>query len=141
MHLPVEEMAMTTTAQIHKLEVVLEELDKRLGLQDSSRIKWNVKRESCSRLGFNKRSNKSTNVLFCLLAATLHYNRIWCLLEGAMLAYTNCEGFGGDKILLTLWGSVLIKLSEDQSFFFWCWVREGKKCHNDLNFYKQLIEV
>ncbi|TMS05903.1 Gamma-parvin [Larimichthys crocea] len=42
-HLPVEEMAMTTTAQIHKLEVVLEELDKRLGLQDSSRIKWNVK--------------------------------------------------------------------------------------------------
>ncbi|KAG8012812.1 Gamma-parvin, partial [Nibea albiflora] len=42
-HLPVEEMAMTTAAQIRKLEVVLEELGKRLGLQDSSRIKWNVK--------------------------------------------------------------------------------------------------
>ncbi|XP_070764031.1 gamma-parvin [Enoplosus armatus] len=42
-HLPVEEIALTSTAQIRKLEVILEELDKRLGLQDSSRIKWNVK--------------------------------------------------------------------------------------------------
>ncbi|XP_038561302.1 gamma-parvin [Micropterus salmoides] len=42
-HLPVEEIALTSTAQIRKLEVVLKELDKRLGLQDSSRIKWNVK--------------------------------------------------------------------------------------------------
>ncbi|XP_029993050.1 gamma-parvin [Sphaeramia orbicularis] len=42
-HLSVEEIALTATAQIHKLEVVLDELDKRLGLQDSSRIKWNVK--------------------------------------------------------------------------------------------------
>uniref|UniRef100_A0A8C4HVY7 Parvin, gamma n=1 Tax=Dicentrarchus labrax TaxID=13489 RepID=A0A8C4HVY7_DICLA len=42
-HLSVEEMALTSTAQIHKLEVVLKELDKRLGLQDSSQIKWNVK--------------------------------------------------------------------------------------------------
>uniref|UniRef100_UPI0037E99735 gamma-parvin n=1 Tax=Semicossyphus pulcher TaxID=241346 RepID=UPI0037E99735 len=41
--LSVEEMALTATAQIRKLEVVLEELDKRLGLQDSSQIKWNVK--------------------------------------------------------------------------------------------------
>ncbi|GAA6223932.1 gamma-parvin [Lates japonicus] len=42
-HLPVEEIALTSTSQIHKLEVILEELDKRLGLQDSSQIKWNVK--------------------------------------------------------------------------------------------------
>lgn len=41
--LSVEEIAVTSTAQIHKLEVILEELDKRLGLQDGSRIKWNVK--------------------------------------------------------------------------------------------------
>ncbi|XP_041794112.1 gamma-parvin [Chelmon rostratus] len=42
-HLSVEEMALTSVAQIRKLEVILEELDKRVGLQDSSRIKWNVK--------------------------------------------------------------------------------------------------
>ncbi|XP_039990190.1 gamma-parvin [Xiphias gladius] len=42
-HLPVEEMALTRTAQLHKLEVILEELDKRLGLQDSCQIKWNIK--------------------------------------------------------------------------------------------------
>ncbi|KAM9351890.1 gamma-parvin [Symphorus nematophorus] len=42
-NLSVEEIALTSTSQIRKLEVVLEELDKRLGLQDSSRIKWNVK--------------------------------------------------------------------------------------------------
>uniref|UniRef100_A0A3P9LC04 Parvin, gamma n=1 Tax=Oryzias latipes TaxID=8090 RepID=A0A3P9LC04_ORYLA len=42
-HLPVDEIALTTSAQIQKLEVILEELNKRLGLQDSSVIKWNVK--------------------------------------------------------------------------------------------------
>ncbi|XP_073328531.1 gamma-parvin [Pagrus major] len=42
-HVPVEEMALTSTAQIRKLELILEELDKRLGLQDGSGIKWNVK--------------------------------------------------------------------------------------------------
>ncbi|XP_071349813.1 gamma-parvin isoform X1 [Trachinotus anak] len=42
-HLPVDEIALTSAAQIHKLEVILEELDKRLGLQDSSQIKWNIK--------------------------------------------------------------------------------------------------
>ncbi|XP_020501531.1 gamma-parvin [Labrus bergylta] len=40
--LSLEEMALTSKAQIHKLEMILEELDKRLGLQDSSQIKWNV---------------------------------------------------------------------------------------------------
>uniref|UniRef100_A0A672H6D0 Calponin-homology (CH) domain-containing protein n=1 Tax=Salarias fasciatus TaxID=181472 RepID=A0A672H6D0_SALFA len=42
-NLSVEEIALTSTAQIHKLEVVLDELDKRLGLQDGGGIKWNVK--------------------------------------------------------------------------------------------------
>ncbi|XP_070687166.1 gamma-parvin [Pempheris klunzingeri] len=42
-HLSVEEIALTSAAQIRKLEVILEELDKRLGQEDSSRIKWNVK--------------------------------------------------------------------------------------------------
>ncbi|CAN9498966.1 unnamed protein product [Ophioblennius macclurei] len=42
-HLTVEEIALTSTAQIHKLEVVLEELDKRLGLHDGGGIKWDVK--------------------------------------------------------------------------------------------------
>ncbi|KAK1888081.1 Gamma-parvin [Dissostichus eleginoides] len=37
------EMALTSPAQIRKLGLVLEELDQRLGLQDDSRIKWNVK--------------------------------------------------------------------------------------------------
>ncbi|XP_030587634.1 gamma-parvin isoform X2 [Archocentrus centrarchus] len=41
-HLPVEEMALTSTAQIRKLEMIMEELEKRLGRQDSSQIKWNV---------------------------------------------------------------------------------------------------
>ncbi|XP_037624437.1 gamma-parvin [Sebastes umbrosus] len=40
---PVEEMALTSPAQIRKLGVILEELDKKLGLKDSSQIKWNVK--------------------------------------------------------------------------------------------------
>uniref|UniRef100_A0A1A8IQK9 Parvin, gamma n=2 Tax=Nothobranchius kuhntae TaxID=321403 RepID=A0A1A8IQK9_NOTKU len=42
-HLSLEEIALTSSAQIRKLEVILEELNKRLGLQDSSPIKWNVK--------------------------------------------------------------------------------------------------
>ncbi|XP_040895090.1 gamma-parvin [Toxotes jaculatrix] len=41
--LPVEEIALTSTSQTRKLEVILEELDKKLGLQDSSQIKWNIK--------------------------------------------------------------------------------------------------
>lgn len=44
-HVSVEEMALTSVAQILKLGLILEQLDQRLGLQDSSRIKWNVKRE------------------------------------------------------------------------------------------------
>ncbi|XP_021166539.2 gamma-parvin isoform X1 [Fundulus heteroclitus] len=42
-NLPVEEIALTSSAQIRKLEVILNELDKRLGMQDSSLIKWDVK--------------------------------------------------------------------------------------------------
>ncbi|XP_071390798.1 gamma-parvin [Centroberyx affinis] len=42
-HLPVEEMALTSAAQIRKLEVILEELDTRLGLKDSALIKWDIK--------------------------------------------------------------------------------------------------
>ncbi|XP_005728231.1 gamma-parvin isoform X1 [Pundamilia nyererei] len=42
-HLNVEEIALTSTAQIRKLEIIMEELGKRLGTQDSSQIKWNVK--------------------------------------------------------------------------------------------------
>lgn len=42
-HVPLDEMALSSTAQIHKLGVVLGELDKRLGLQDSGGVKWNVK--------------------------------------------------------------------------------------------------
>ncbi|KAM3870170.1 gamma-parvin [Diretmus argenteus] len=42
-HLALEEIAVTSAAQIHKLEVILEELDKRLGATDSTLIKWNVK--------------------------------------------------------------------------------------------------
>lgn len=44
--LAVEEIALTSSAQIHKLEVIIKELDKRLGVEDSSTIKWDVKRES-----------------------------------------------------------------------------------------------
>lgn len=54
-HVSVEEIAVSTTAQIHKLEVVLEELDKRLGQEDGGGLKWNVKRESRGRL--NRGSN------------------------------------------------------------------------------------
>jgi len=42
----VEDVALTSHSQVRKLGLILEQLDKRLGLQDSSRIKWNVKRES-----------------------------------------------------------------------------------------------
>ncbi|KAM9854338.1 gamma-parvin isoform 2-T4 [Aulostomus maculatus] len=42
-HLPCEDIALSSPAQICKLEMVLEELDRRLGLQDSSQIKWNTK--------------------------------------------------------------------------------------------------
>uniref|UniRef100_A0A667YSK5 Parvin, gamma n=1 Tax=Myripristis murdjan TaxID=586833 RepID=A0A667YSK5_9TELE len=42
-HLSVEEIALSSAAQIHKLEATLEELDKRLGLKDAASIKWNVK--------------------------------------------------------------------------------------------------
>ncbi|KAM7414943.1 hypothetical protein PAMA_019660 [Pampus argenteus] len=41
--LPVMDIALTSKSQIQKLEVILEELHKRLGLQDSSQTKWNVK--------------------------------------------------------------------------------------------------
>ncbi|XP_047451568.1 gamma-parvin [Mugil cephalus] len=41
--LNVEEIVLTSTAQIRKLEVVMEELNKRLGLEDSSQTKWNIK--------------------------------------------------------------------------------------------------
>ncbi|KAM4618521.1 gamma-parvin isoform 2-T3 [Polymixia lowei] len=43
LHHLLEEIAVTSAAQIHKLEVILEEFDKRLGLNDSTLIKWNVK--------------------------------------------------------------------------------------------------
>ncbi|XP_069019383.1 gamma-parvin [Embiotoca jacksoni] len=42
-HLTMADIALTSVAQIRKLEVILEELNKRLGLQDSSHIKWDVK--------------------------------------------------------------------------------------------------
>ncbi|XP_019934320.1 gamma-parvin isoform X2 [Paralichthys olivaceus] len=41
-HVPVEELALTSAAQIRKLELILEELDRRLGPQDGSQIKWNI---------------------------------------------------------------------------------------------------
>lgn len=47
-HLSMEEIAVTSAAQIHKLEVVLGELNNILGIRDDSFIKWNVKRESHS---------------------------------------------------------------------------------------------
>ena len=42
-----EEIAVTAAAQIHKLGVVLEEMNKRLGIGDDALPKWDVKRESC----------------------------------------------------------------------------------------------
>uniref|UniRef100_A0A8C3G7A0 Parvin, gamma n=1 Tax=Cyclopterus lumpus TaxID=8103 RepID=A0A8C3G7A0_CYCLU len=42
-HVSVADIALTSLAQIRKLGLILEQLDKRLGLQDGSRIKWNVK--------------------------------------------------------------------------------------------------
>ncbi|XP_034031955.1 gamma-parvin [Thalassophryne amazonica] len=41
--LSVEDIVLTSAGQIHKLEVILEELDKRLGLQGTNNTKWNVK--------------------------------------------------------------------------------------------------
>ncbi|CAG5957744.1 unnamed protein product [Menidia menidia] len=41
-HLAVEEIALTGSAQIHKLELILGELDKKLGVQDGGPTKWNV---------------------------------------------------------------------------------------------------
>ncbi|XP_047239149.1 gamma-parvin isoform X2 [Girardinichthys multiradiatus] len=41
--LAVEEIALTSAAQIRKLEVIMKELDERLGMPDSSLIKWDVK--------------------------------------------------------------------------------------------------
>ncbi|KAK5615432.1 hypothetical protein CRENBAI_001151 [Crenichthys baileyi] len=41
--LAVEEIALTSAAQIRKLEVIMKELDERLGVPDSSLIKWDVK--------------------------------------------------------------------------------------------------
>lgn len=55
-HLPVNEIALTSEAQIHKLQVTLKELDQRLGLEDRSRIKWDVKRESRSQMGFGSKA-------------------------------------------------------------------------------------
>ncbi|KAI1882315.1 hypothetical protein AGOR_G00249410 [Albula goreensis] len=42
-HLSVEEIAVTTTAQMRKLEVVIEALNKSLGMQDQEAQKWSVK--------------------------------------------------------------------------------------------------
>lgn len=63
-HLPVNEIALTSEAQIHKLQVIIKELDQRLGLEDRSRIKWDVKRESCGQMGF---SSKATSQQMFLL--------------------------------------------------------------------------
>ncbi|XP_068595865.1 gamma-parvin [Brachionichthys hirsutus] len=41
-HVSVEEIALASAAQIRKLEVILKELERKLGLNES-RIKWNVK--------------------------------------------------------------------------------------------------
>lgn len=62
-HLSVEDIALTSMTQIRKLELILGELDKRLGLQDSNQTKWNVKRESCSWLGFNNEA--TSEQMFC----------------------------------------------------------------------------
>uniref|UniRef100_H3DEW5 Parvin, gamma n=1 Tax=Tetraodon nigroviridis TaxID=99883 RepID=H3DEW5_TETNG len=42
-HLPVEEIALSSAAQIRKLELILEELNKHLGPEDDSKLKWNFK--------------------------------------------------------------------------------------------------
>lgn len=97
MHLSVEEMALTSPAQIRKLEVILEELDKRLGLQDSSRIKWNVKRESCSQLGF---SNKATSrQMFCSSGNNFEVQQdLVQAPKGSMIATLTVRDFSADKI-------------------------------------------
>ncbi|XP_029009612.1 gamma-parvin [Betta splendens] len=42
-HLPVEEIALTSPAQTRKLEVILEELDRRLGPDAGGPVRWSVK--------------------------------------------------------------------------------------------------
>ncbi|XP_010901028.1 gamma-parvin isoform X1 [Esox lucius] len=42
-HLSVEEIALTSSAQIRKLEMILEALNEKLGLQDDSPARWSVK--------------------------------------------------------------------------------------------------
>ncbi|KAK6318427.1 hypothetical protein J4Q44_G00117180 [Coregonus suidteri] len=42
-HLSVEEIAVTSAAQTRKLELILEALNEKLGLQDSSLTRWSVK--------------------------------------------------------------------------------------------------
>lgn len=51
-HLPLEEIALTSSAQIRKLEVVVEELDKRLDRRDPE---WDVSCESCWQTGWEGR--------------------------------------------------------------------------------------
>lgn len=63
-HLPVNEIALTSAAQIQKLQVILEELDQRLGLEDRSQIKWDVKRESRSQMGLGSKATSRQMFLF-----------------------------------------------------------------------------
>lgn len=44
-HLPVEEIAVTTEAQIRKLGIILEALNNRLDVNDET-AKWSIARES-----------------------------------------------------------------------------------------------
>ena len=78
---PAEEIALTSSAQIHKLELILEELDKRLGPQDGSGIKWNVKRESRSRLSFQQEA-KSQQQAFCSSGDGFDYKQDLLLAQG-----------------------------------------------------------
>ena len=80
-HVPVEEMALTSSAQIRKLELILEELDKRLGPQDGSGIKWNVKRESCSWLSFQQEAT-SQQQTFCSSGTDFDYKQDLVLAQG-----------------------------------------------------------
>lgn len=57
------EIALTSEAQIHKLQVILKELDQRLGLEDRSQIKWDVKRESRSQMGFGSKATSRQMLL------------------------------------------------------------------------------
>lgn len=62
-HVSAEEIAVSSTAQIHKLEVILEELDKRLGQEDGGGLKWSVKRESRGRLNQGSNSWRALNMM------------------------------------------------------------------------------